>query len=317
MNRFLLPWLLMLLWGCTAQPGKKDYVITERNLVPEGTAFDSRTNTIYVGSTFKRKIIRITADGKTEDFIPEKYNGIASVLGMEVDEARGILWANTAHAHEVMPLKDPDPGRDWKTAICSFDLGTGKMIKKYELRAEKACFNDLTVTTAGDVFITESVNGCIYRVNKAADSLELFLQPAGFDFLNGITYSDKHRALFVSSVQGVIKIELPGKHYTLLPVKAGIDAAGIDGLTYYDNTLIGHQSSKVSVFHVQENGNGIVRSELLDSGPEFNSSTTGETGNGYYYFIVNSQIRSGIDRIRHTIKPVDSLQDIIIRRVRL
>ena len=311
-------WIVLLpaLLSC-AGPDKKDYVITERNLIPEGTAFDMRTETIYVGSTFKRKIIRIASDGKTEDFIPEKYEGIASVLGIEVDEERGLLWANTTHANEVMPLIDPDPGKDWKTSICSFDLRTSKMIQKFDLQVDKACFNDLTVTPEGDVYITETVNGRIYRVNNATDSLELFLQPTGFEFLNGITYSNDHKALFVSSIQGVLKISLPSKSFTHLKTEAGIDAAGIDGLTYYENKLIGHQSSKVSVFHLDENADEILKSEVLDTGKEFDSSTTGEIGQGYYYFIVNSQIRSGIDRIHHTTKPVDSLQDVIVRKIKL
>lgn len=312
-HKFYENWFL----SCAVNRDKKDYVLTERNLIPEGTAFDARTETIYIGSTFKRKIVQINNDGKVEDFIPEKYEDIASVVGIEVDEDRGVLWANTAHANEVMPLTDPDPDKDWMTSIYSFDLKTKKRINKYHLPVEKAFLNDLTVTVHGDVFATESVNGHIYRIRSATDSLELFLNPVGYDFLNGITYSDEYNSLYVSSVQGVLKIDLQNKAYTLLKTMDGIDAAGIDGLSFYENKLIGHQSSKVSVFYLNENGNEIVKYEVLDTGDEFDSSTTGEVGNGYYYFIVNSQIRTGIDRVHHTIKPADSLKDIIIRRIKL
>jgi hypothetical protein len=318
MPKFLtLFFILFLLGGCAVNRDKKDYVLTERNLIPEGTAFDARTETIYIGSTFKRKIVQISNDGKVKDFIPEKYEGITSVVGIEVDPNRDVLWANTVHANEVMPLTDPDPAKDWMTSICSFGLKTKKLIKKYDLHVEKAFLNDLTVTANGDVFVTETVNGHIYRINSTTDSLELFLTPVGFDFLNGITYSDEHNSLFVSSVQGVLKINLESKAYTLLKAIDGIDAAGIDGLSFYKNKLIGHQSSKVSVFHLNENGNEIVKYEVLDTGDEFDSSTTGEAGNGYYYFIVNSQIRSGIDGVHHTIKPEDSLRNVIIRRIKL
>lgn len=316
-NRFFAHLVILLLLGCTVNWDKKNYLLTERNLIPEGTAFDTSTETIYIGSTFKRKIVQITNDGKINDFIPEKYEDIGSVVGIEVDEDRGILWANTAHAHEVMPMTDPDPSKNWMTSICSFDLKTKKMLNKFNLLGEKAFLNDITVTANGDVFATESVNGRIYRINPTTDSLELFLNPTGFDFLNGITYSDKHNSLFVSSVQGVLKIDINTKNYLLLKTSDGIDAGGIDGLTVYENKLIGHQSSKVSLFYLDEIGNVIVKSEVLDSGEEFDSSTTGEIGNGFYYFIVNSQIRSGIDRIRHTIKPTDSLNDVIVRRVKL
>lgn len=317
MDKFFTLFFILLLLGCVNNFDKKDYVLTERNLIPEGTAFDVRTEIIYISSTFKRKIVQIDSDGKIEDFIPEKYEGIASVVGIEVDQDRGVLWANTAHANAVMPLIDPNPDKEWMTSICSFDLKTKKLINKYDLHQEKAFLNDLTVTANGDVFATESVNGHVYRINSATDSLELFLNPEGFDFLNGITYSGVYNSLFVSSVQGVLKINLQSKEFTLLKTIDGINATGIDGLSFYENKLIGHQSSKVSVFYLNENGNEIIKCEVLDTGDEFDSSTTGEFGNGYYYFIVNSQISSGIDRIHHTIKPTDSLKDVIIRRIKL
>lgn len=317
MNKFLTILFISLLYACGDNQDKKDYVLTERNLIPEGTAFDAGTETIYIGSTFKRKIVQITKDGNIEDFIPEKYEGIASVVGIEVDQSRGLLWANIAHANEVMPLTDPDPDKDWKTSICSFDLTSKKLIHQFDLHVEKAFLNDLTVTANGDVFATESVNGRIYWINPANDSLELFLNLSAFDFLNGITYSGEYNSLFVSSIQGVLKIDIQSKAYTLLKAIDGIDAAGIDGLSFYENKLIGHQSSKVSVFYLNENGNQIIRYDVLDTGDEFDSSTTGEAGNGYYYFIVNSQIRSGIDKEHHTIKPTDSLKNVIIRRIKL
>ncbi len=317
MNRLLITSLLpavLLLAGCNS---RKEYIIKERNLIPEGTAFDNRTGTIYIGSTFKRKIIQITADGEITDFIPEQLNGIASIVGMEVDENRGILWANTAHANEVLPLKDPHPTMDWMTGISSFDIRHKKLIRQYNLYAEKSFLNDLTVLPNGDVLATESVNNKIYRLSAQTDSLELFLAPQGFNFLNGITYSDVFNCLFVSAVEGVLKIDLKSKHYLLLKTSDGVDAGSIDGLTLYEDMLIGHQSTKVVAFCLNKDGTEIIKEKILDSGKEFDSSTTGEVGGRDYYFIVNSQVRSGIDPATKTIKPVDSLKDVIIRRIRL
>lgn len=309
--------LILLLSTCASYETKKDYLITERNLIPEGTAFDTRTGTIYVSSTFKRKIIQIDNEGHITDFIPEKFEDVASVIGMEIDEKRGILWANTAHANEVLPLLYPNPTRDWMTNITSFDIQTKKVIKKYELDVEKGFLNDLTVLSNGDVYATESVNSTIYRINSQTDSLELFLDLKQFDFLNGITYSDKLNSLFVSSVQGILRIDMLTRKYILLKTIDSIDATSIDGLTFFENMLIGHQSTKVSIFYLNDNESEIVKAEILDAGEEFDSSTTGEIGLGYYYFIVNSQIRSGVDKANGTIKPLDSLKDIIIRRIKL
>jgi sugar lactone lactonase YvrE len=295
----------------------KDYIITERNLVPEGTAYDNRTGTLYISSTFKRKIIQISKEGTITDFIPQKYEGIESVAGMEVDEERGILWANTGQANVVLPLMDPDSSREWKTSLWAFDIDQRKLLRKYELNTDTAFLNDLTVLPNGDVYITETVNNKIYRVTSSVDSLALFLAPQGFTFLNGISYARDHHSLYVSCTEGIIKIDLSNTQYVLLPTADSIDAGSIDGLTYYKNKLIGHQSSRVSIFHLNPSGGMITKTKILDSGVEFDATTTGEIGVGYYYFIVNSQIQSAIDHEHHTIKPQEQLKDIIIRRVKL
>ena len=137
--------LTCLCIACNPNDSKRDYILTERNLIPEGIAVSNKTGTIYVSSTFKRKIVQITAEGEVSDFISEKYDGIASVLGMEVDETRGILWANIDHANEVLLLKDPNPLADWKSSICSFDIQTKKRIRQYDLPGMCLPQNQLTI----------------------------------------------------------------------------------------------------------------------------------------------------------------------------
>lgn len=75
---FLL-FLSLSLINCADNKSKQDYILTERNLIPEGTAFDNRTGTIYIGSTFKRKIIQITQDDQITDFITEKSDSVLAL----------------------------------------------------------------------------------------------------------------------------------------------------------------------------------------------------------------------------------------------
>lgn len=309
--------LAIFFFGCQNNELKKDFVIYEKDLIPEGVAVDGRTNVIYIGSTYKRKIIRIDSEGKISDFISQEKDSMWSVLGMEVDETNGVLWANTAHMHNAMPLINPIATKEWMTSVSAFNISNGKLIKKYRLHKTNAAFNDLTVTSNGSVYITESANNKIFMRNSKTDSLELFLQLKGYNFPNGITYSEKLNLLFVSTREGVLKIDIVSKKYQLLKENDSVNAKRIDGLALYKNYLIGHQSSKVSKFYLNENLTEIVEMEVLDSGNEFDSSTTGEVSNGIYYYIVNSQLSSGIDFKNKTTKPLDSLENIIIRQKQL
>jgi sugar lactone lactonase YvrE len=319
---FLLRLLLAVAPACSVPNAKKetvgpkDFILEEKDLIPEGLAFDTVSRSIFVSSTHKRKIVRIDSTGRVSDFIKEKQDGIWSTIGMEVDAGRRHLWVISSQAKEVLPLPDPD-SIQWRSAIYQYNLETGALIDSCLLAMKNVFLNDLTVAENGDVYITESIQGNIYRLKTGRDSLELFLSLKPYTFPNGINFSDQPGHLFVSTAEGVLKINIVSRRYELIKKSDSVNAKDIDGLTYYNGSLIGHQSTRVVRFMLNDKQDSITHSILLNSGPEFDSSTTGEIGNGNYYFIVNSQVRSGIDFKNQVIKPMDSLENIIIRKISL
>ncbi|MEP5613248.1 MAG: hypothetical protein ABJP45_13430 [Cyclobacteriaceae bacterium] len=308
----------VLLWGCSSTQvdtrEKTDFILTEKDLIPEGTAFNSQTNTIYIGSIYKQKIIEIDQNGSVTSKIGVDHFGDLSPIGMEMDLDRNTLWVNVALA----PIVNQSKSSEWKTTIMAFDMTNHVLRKKYALIDQKMAFlNDLTVIPNGNIYATETSNSKIYKIDSNTDQLSLYLDLVDFSFPNGITFYEPLNSLFVATNEGIIKIELISKTVSLLQVSDGVDAKVIDGLSIFDNYFIGHQSTKVSKFYFNEGLTKITRSEVMDSGDEFDSSTTGEVGNGHYYFIVNSQIRSGINQQTKSIKPLDSLEEVIIRRMKL
>ena len=295
----------------------KDYILTEKDIIPEGVAFDEATQTIYVSSTYKRKIVAVDKDGNVRDFISEAQDDIKSVIGMEVDKERNCLWAVSCEAADVLPLKNSDE-KKWTSSVYQFDLNDGKLVKKYLLNKDSVFLNDLTVADDGTVYVTESVKKGLYVIKPGLDSLQLFMQiGTPYQFINGICFTDKPGFLFVASTEGIIRIDLASKAYSLLPEISSLKALDIDGLTFWDNCFIAHQSTAVVRFYLSSARDSIIKADTLDTGHEFDASTTGEVANGNYYFIVNSQIQSGIDYANKKLKPIDSLSDIIIRKIKL
>lgn len=306
-----LLWLFLLIISCSAS---KDYILTEKDLIPEGTGYNSATNTIYIGSIYKQKIIAISAKGDIEDIITQAAFEDLSPIGMEVDNTRNILWVNVALA----PIVNKTGKNEWKTTIMSFDLKNHQLIKKYDLiKGGQVFLNDLTVAKNGDVYATESANGKIYKLDTHTDELSVFINLEDYGFPNGITYYEPQHALFVATNEGIVKVDIETKKATLIEVEGNINATVIDGLAINDDYFIGHQSTKITKFYFDEAMTKITRSEILDTGNEFDSSTTGEIGDGYYHYIVNSQIRSGINRKENKLKPLDSLENVIIRTRKL
>jgi len=294
----------------------EDYIITEKDLIPEGLTFDSVTQTIYVSSTYKRKIISIDKEDNIKEFTRESQDDIKSVIGMAVDYKRRSLWAISSEANEVLPLRNPGP-EQWRSAVYQFNLNNGNLIKKYILNKDSIFLNDLAISTNGTIYITDTKGNAVYLIKPGADTIELFIETPGFHFLNGISFADRSDRLFVCSSEGILSVDLKTKNYSLLPVAANIITGGIDGLSFNEHYFIAHQSTKVVRFYLSPGRDSILSTDTLDSGKEFDSSTTGEVSGNYYYYIVNSQIQSGIDYETRSIKPMDSLENIIIRKIKL
>src|SRR6476619_5910763 len=55
--------------------------IPEKGMVPEVIAYDAKTRAVFVGSIRKRKIVRVTPDGKASDFVSSGREGLRGVLG--------------------------------------------------------------------------------------------------------------------------------------------------------------------------------------------------------------------------------------------
>lgn len=293
----------------------KDVILSEKDLIPEGTAYNSSADILYISCIYKQKIIGIDQEGNVSDIISAKHFGPFSPIGIEFDNTRQKLWACAA----VAPIVNQSGNDEWTTTIMSFDTDNQLPIKQYTMLAggDPVFFNDLTVDKNGNVYVTESVNNWIYIIDSDTDSLRKFVELKGFTFPNGITKEKDSDFIFIAVDQGILRLNPKNKAIQLLKASENVDATVIDGLAMHDNFFIGHQSTKVVKFYFNEDKTRLTSSEVLDSGDEFDSSTTGEVDNDEYYFIVNSQIRSGIDSDNKKIKPLDSLEDIIIRKIKL
>ena len=313
-NSPLITFTVIFLISCHT---KMDYVLKEKDVIPEGTAFNAKRETLYISSIYQQKIIGIDKHREEYDAIDRVNFGDLSPIGIAFDPRTETLWTCAALA----PIVNRGGGDQWRSTILSFkmDERKGRLIKKYaELDFEIPTFlNDITVTPDGTVYATESVNNQIYTIDPEVDSLEMFIELEGYTFPNGIVYDQHSKDVFIAVDQGILRLNPVEKKFYLLEASEGVDASVIDGLSIDGDYFIGHQSSKVTRFYFNESKTRLMRAEILDSGDEFDSSTTGKVGGGYYYFIVNSQIRSGINQTEKTIKPMDSLEQVIIRRIKL
>jgi CubicO group peptidase (beta-lactamase class C family)/sugar lactone lactonase YvrE len=295
------------------------FELPERDLTAEGTAWDTKTRTLFLSSLYKRKIVAIGPDGRARDFIASGQDGIGPVVGIEVDPARRGLWAASMVLPEAgIPLTDTTLLAHG--LLYQYDVDTGRLRRRYLLppgEGRRHGFNDVTVMPNGDVYITDSQSGGVYMVKAGGDLAEV-LPPGTYTFPNGITRTDDGRRLFVAHGAGVDRIEIAGGRRVRLGSADTLNLGSIDGLAFHRNTLIAHQPGwfdRVIRLRLDSAQERVASWEVLERHhPRFQQPTTGEVAGDTYYYIANAQLR----RFRAgKILPWDSLSPVLVLKTEL
>lgn len=258
MVTILLPFLLL---ACSSKT-PNEYLLDEKDLVPEGIAYSAKKDAFYLTSVTKSKIVAVDrTSGEQSDFIGELEFGYQPGVGIWVDDERNQLHA--LGGYYMLP--------DSLSSLYTFDLSNQKLLKRYNL-SDEHFLNDMVVDAKGNIYLTDTKDASVFLLEKGADSLQLFYKSAEIEFPNGLAISDDNSKLYVASMPKGIKImDIASK--SILNETDTLDiSTGIDGLEFYKGHLYGIQNG------VRANGfnfrklilnaaqDKIVDVEIIDSG---------------------------------------------------
>jgi len=288
------------------------FTIPEKDLIPEGIAYDPAEKAFYLSSIFKKKILKISAKGIVSDFISSGEDDVQEVLGMIVDP-KGFLWAcNNFYEADTIPRI---------SNIHVYDTRTKSLVRRYQLTdGKRHLFNDLHMLNSGDVFITDTEFGMLWVIRKDRNVLEEFTKPGSVSYPNGITSTADQKNLIISTARGIVLLNLETKETKPLENQR-YQVNGYDGLYRYKTSLIGVQNiyfpESIHQLSLNENNDRIEKVDfILAKHPHLDLPTTGVIAENYFYLIANSQLLQIIGnkgKIRHP----DKLNDTIILKIKL
>lgn len=294
------------------------FTITERDLMSEGVAFDHKEQVLYLGSIYKRKIIAIDRHGNVQDFVASMQDGLLGVIGMEVDEARRHLWVCSGRSgrNNQLGIQKSDPYIP--PVIYKYDVDTGDLLKRYTFSdSKRRLYNDLTVSSKGELYVTDTYAGEVLVVRSDNDKMEILSE--GYLYPNGITLSDDDKDLFIAHYLGIDKINLKTGERTVLDCQENTTLVFIDGLAFYKNTLITHQATALGgiyQYKLDKNRNHVIKKRAIELyNPLFNFTTTGEISGDTYYYLANAQFRGY--HPDGSVFPYEKLEDVIVLKVNL
>jgi DNA-binding beta-propeller fold protein YncE len=293
------------------------FVIKDRSLHIESISKGLLPNTFFCGCVHKRKIIMVDVNGKISDFTSPAQDGLTSVLGVKTEAKTKSLWACSSPLQEMENYDSTA-----KSAVFQYDIKTKKLLNKYIPEGNRAfVFGDLTIDPSGNVFVSDSKNNIVFKVNKKTKKLEEFYTSDEFRSLQGITFSTDGKTLFIADyIKGIYKLNVSTKDLQKVKETFDLSTKSIDGLTFYNNSLIAIQNyiypMRVTQYFLDASQNSLTGYKIIDRAHQaFNEPTIGFADEDTFYYVANS-LWSGYDD-DHKLKPEDQLQDVVILKADL
>lgn len=272
--------------------GKVALTLPAGDTLYDALAWDPARQELLVGSVREGIISRVSSSGTLTPLIGPDA-GLWSVYAMAVDAERDALWvASTASVY----LKEFDKADFGKAGLFRFRLSDGTLEARYELEPDPQprTLSSLAVGPDGRPFAADGVRNVIYRLDGTA--LKPLLQNPALASVRGLAVSgDGKRLYFADHAIGVLGVDLAGgKGFELDYEPAVLALGGVDGLFWYDGTLVVIQSGmsprRVMRLHLSPDGRAIVRAMPLEANrPELELPTAGALAGDRLYFIANSQ----------------------------
>jgi hypothetical protein len=294
---FLIAIMLIYSGAIYAQASrvKVKFRLTESPAIIEGMTYDAVGKKFYFGESLSKRILSYTFDGKPAGYIDAAKDGMTSVLGMNVH--KGHIW--------ICGAIGTDSTR--KMCIFEYDLKTSRLINKYPDTSGKAqLFNDVAITSNGDVFVTETYTRSLYKADRNNFVATLYMHNDSVRDANGITANGN--TIFVSTSRGFTAINTINDSIRKLQL-ANFIIAGNDGLYHYKNSLVGIQNVlfpvSINQYFLDSAQQKIIKGHTLASDdPSFAIPTTGAIVGDELYFMSNNNIGKEDSVSSKKLKPV-------------
>jgi sugar lactone lactonase YvrE len=289
--------------------------------IPEGIAYDSDTGAYFLGGAHEREIVRIPRGGQdSQDFVTPGAGGLWAPLGMQADPERRLLWVATASIPE---MSNADPGELGRSAVLAYDLDSGLLKRRHVLPADGAehLLGDLEVLRNGTIYTTDSKAGVLYALDSTSGKFTALTTPGQLASPQGLAISRDRKTLYVADyTQGLYAWDIGKKQLSRLDVGAGISVYGIDGLYWYENSLVAVQNGirphRVARFKLDPSGRRVLHARVLAANlPEFDEPTLGVVVGNRFSFVANSQWNR-FDK-NYKLPPKEQLRSPVVLRILL
>ncbi|MGH8121831.1 MAG: hypothetical protein ACREPT_03580 [Rudaea sp.] len=274
--------------------GKVAFDLPKGDLLLESLAWDPKRKQFLAGSVREGKVYLVDSAGKLGDFISaDANNGLWAVYALAVDAARDKLYVLS---NGVPHFKGFNADMLGKAGLFEFSLSTGKFLHKYILPQDKGAhiLSSIAVGGNGRVFVADGVNQQIFSLDGGV--LKPLVQNPALTGIRGMAVSGDGKTLYFADFSlGIFGMDLTkAAPFELAHNADKLALGGIDGLYWYDGTLVAVQNDmspqRVMRLKLSADGRSVVNAMPLDvAQPAFTGLAAGAVSGDGLYSIANSQ----------------------------
>jgi hypothetical protein len=255
------------------------FTLSDPGLLPENIDYDAAGARFLITSVRRSEIVSSDRSGRLTVFArgPDRW----PMLGLKIDAARKIVWTTEVAIDGFASVSKRDWGR---SAVLAYDLQNGMLVKRVE--GPRGCaFNDVTVDAAGNVLVTDSNGGGLYRLATGSN----VLQPINMrDFISplGAVYTPDGRLYVADYARGIALVDAR-MHVQWIPMAATYGLAGTDGLYYNSGWLIAVQNGfvpeRVVAFRLYGDDHVDKQRTIESATPHLDPTHGAVVGNAFFY----------------------------------
>ena len=265
----------------------------DRNLLSEDVGYDAARRRWLVSSIARRAVIAVDRAGRETRLVLRGGDPLWGVYALGVDSARRRLWLGTAATPESGDTASAVRGR---SALRCYDLDRGVLLRSLEVSRSGGAhvLGGMTVAANGDVYVTDSVAGGVYRARWGEDSLGVIVPPGSFVSPQSPVLFVQERVLVVADYsRGIAAVELEHGAVSWLALPRALATAGIDGLYLWRGHLLAVQNGvephRIVAFELDLRARSITGSRVLEqASPDLGEPNHGAVLGDAFVFIGNS-----------------------------
>ncbi|MBL7995505.1 hypothetical protein JNM05_09035 [bacterium] len=266
------------------------FTLEDNSFHPEGIAYDTKTKRFFIGSIRQRTIAVRDEKGNVNTNFFKNTDQLYCVMGMKVDSKRRTLWVATSVMPEMIGYTDSLSG---KAAVARFNIDSGELEKIYSIEGDHV-FGDLVIHPSGDVYVSDSGEPNMYKIDSKEDQLKLWLTFPNAWNLQGLDFTSDGNTLFIADyISGLYRLSLKTQKIDKIGFDTPNALRGIDGLYFYKNSLLALQNGtnplRVCRYYLDNDQTHIDKMEFVEKATDnLGEPTLGVLAGNAFYFIANS-----------------------------